>query len=74
MEKVDFFEIEEHRLKHLEFTRKVLELKRKYSQNEEPTPLELLSFLCSWWKNHIVAEDKKIVSYAKAQRKTSQSL
>ncbi len=53
---------EKHKQQHEELKKQVITLKDKVEQGEEITT-ELISFLRSWLKKHILHEDKKYSSF-----------
>ena len=50
--------IHQHKQMHIELTRKVLEFRENARSGQEVKAKELLDFLCSWLKNHIMVDDK----------------
>ena len=50
--------IHQHKQMHIDLTRKVLDFREKAREGQEVKAKELLDFLCSWLKNHIMVEDK----------------
>jgi hemerythrin len=47
-----------HSKLHLDLTREVLKLRENARAGQEVKAKDLLDFLCSWLKNHILVEDK----------------
>ncbi|HHB92162.1 MAG TPA: bacteriohemerythrin [Thioploca sp.] len=54
----DYPDYEKHKAQHELLKKQVVELKNRIEQGEEIT-IELISFLRSWLKKHILQEDKK---------------
>ncbi len=52
-------DIEEHRREHFSFVRKTLQLQKDYLQDKADITLDVLQFLVSWLKNHILGMDRK---------------
>lgn len=63
MREMAFPEVDEHCREHLNFTNKVLALRKKYSQDHMLDSSEVLNFLCDWLRNHIIVNDKEIGEY-----------
>lgn len=52
-------DFEEHRREHFSFVRKTLQLQKDYLQGKADITLDVLQFLVSWLKNHILGTDRK---------------
>ncbi len=52
-------EYPEHKARHEELTKQVIELHNKLKKEQIPISMELLSFLRKWLTNHIQMEDKR---------------
>lgn len=50
---------EDHRREHYEFVRKTLELQKDFLQKRADITRDVLQFLISWLKNHILGTDRK---------------
>ena len=57
--------LDEHCQEHLAMTKKVIEFKKDYSENNEINSAEVLNFLCDWLKEHIAVSDKKLKMHIK---------
>lgn len=58
-EKYDYEHKEAHILTHKKFVRKSYEFKRDVQKNSTLVAIQTLSFLRTWWRNHIVHMDKR---------------
>jgi len=63
MKKHGFPEVANHRAEHEEFVRNVTEFIEKYRAGKAGVPVELLLFLQSWLKQHILITDKAYSSF-----------
>ena len=59
MEKCGFAGFSEHKEEHLKFIEKIFQLIEDMHIAREETSRELLDFLWSWLRNHILVTDKK---------------
>ena len=57
MRRENFPALDKQRREHLDMTGQVLEFRKNYSQNLEVSPSEVLGFLCTWLKSHILESD-----------------
>ena len=48
-----------HKTKHLEFTKKVTEFKEGFNKGKISLSIEIMDFLSNWLQNHIKVIDKK---------------
>jgi hemerythrin-like metal-binding protein len=55
--------IHQHKQMHIDLTKKVVDFREKARQGQEVKAKELLDFLCSWLKNHIMVEDKEFGAF-----------
>lgn len=65
MEKSGYPDLPQHRIKHVELTRQVLEFREKARGDQQLEASELLDFLCDWLRNHMMVFDKEIGKYLK---------
>ncbi len=61
--------IEAHIEIHRSYRKKVVELCQRTTSRDEAVPLELLSYVTSWWNSHILSEDKAYSSRLKGSQK-----
>jgi hemerythrin len=57
--------LEEQKAAHASYTKKVLELKKKFDTGQLALSVETMNFLKEWWTKHILEMDKKYSSYLK---------
>ncbi|MFC1608626.1 bacteriohemerythrin [Patescibacteria group bacterium] len=60
-EQFNYKDSEEHIEEHRNFTAKVLDLQKRYKNNEFEISLELIDFLEDWLLNHLIDLDGKYV-------------
>lgn len=65
MEKSGYPDLPQHRIKHVELTRQVLEFREKARGDQQLEASELLDFLCDWLRNHMMVFDKEVGKYLK---------
>lgn len=65
MEKSGYPDLPQHRIKHVELTRQVLEFREKARGDQQLEAIELLDFLCDWLRNHMMVFDKEVGKYLK---------
>lgn len=58
-QKFDYKEKNAHKLEHDNFVRKAVEFKKSYDSGNTVISSEVLNFLSTWIKNHILVSDKK---------------
>jgi len=58
MQKINYPSLHEHRQEHLNLTSQVLDLKERYTSDNDLDSQEVLNFLCDWLKTHIIISDK----------------
>ncbi len=63
MKKHRFPDLAKHRAEHEDFARKVTEFIEEYRAGRAGVPVELLLFLQSWLKQHILVTDKAYSSF-----------
>ena len=63
MNKINYPEIEEHRVLHGKLTSHVVAILLRLKSEQEVSIYELRSFLKDWWNEHIGEEDRKIGRY-----------
>ena len=63
MKKCSYPGLTRHSNQHILLTRQVLEFREKFRLEHEVQSKELLDFLCSWLKNHIMVDDKEFGEY-----------
>ncbi|MDH5299640.1 MAG: bacteriohemerythrin [Desulfobulbaceae bacterium] len=56
-------EFDRHHLAHLEFIEKTLDFQIRFADHDRNLHMEMLAFLISWLKEHILETDKKYFSY-----------
>jgi hemerythrin len=66
MEKYDYPGYIEHREEHLKFIETVFQLIFDFHEGKKSTSRELLAFLWTWLKNHILGTDKKYTAPLRA--------
>jgi len=59
----NFSEIKSHLATHTGFVQKIEKFRHAYYQNKEEVSEELLDFLISWLKDHILKSDKELASF-----------
>lgn len=64
MENCSYPELQEHKTEHLDFTLKMLDFTEDYKDKDKLSS-EILDFLKTWIKEHIIGTDKKYVPYIK---------
>jgi len=57
MRRENYPALEKQCREHLEMTGELLELRKNYAKSHEISPSEVLGFLCTWLKNHILESD-----------------
>jgi len=58
-EMFDYPQKEEHKLKHIKYTQKVLDWYIQYNNSKIGISLEVTDFLVNWWTNHILNIDRE---------------
>lgn len=61
MEKHEYPQLDEHRRKHWDLTKKVMEFREKHNRGEVGVATALLTFMSEWLTDHVKAEDQKYV-------------
>jgi len=56
-----------HRVEHHEFTEKLARFKREFRNGKSDVPVQLLLYLQSWLRDHILASDKACGGYLNAR-------
>jgi hemerythrin-like metal-binding protein len=68
MKKHAYPELDAHKAEHLRLGSQVLELSElRHHENKIPTP-ELMSFLCTWLREHLAGTDKKFGQFLESSR------
>ncbi len=63
MEQLNYPVLEEHKVKHENFVKKIEDLKNRFQAREKNVRGELEDFLLQWLVNHIAQEDAQIKNY-----------
>lgn len=60
-----------HRQKHLQFTKKYIKFKEKFTKgaDKEKLIIEIENFLSVWWRNHVMNEDKQYQIFLNKKQK-----
>ncbi len=61
MEEFDFEYKDEHKKAHNSFVEKVIELTKKYEEDNVETCFELIDYLEDWFITHVTGEDRRYV-------------
>jgi hemerythrin-like metal-binding protein len=64
LQRIEYFEREEHIEQHTMFIFKINELQQAYEGNEIELTRSLIVFLGKWLLHHVMEEDKKYAQYA----------
>jgi len=70
MKKHGYSEIKHHAEQHLVFVEKLVTFREEYAKDPHDINSSLLEFLKDWLLNHILKEDKKLVSFLNDQDST----
>ena len=54
-----------HKREHEEFTKRVLDFQAQYHEGASAISVELVEFLVTWLKNHVMGSDKKYAPFMK---------
>ncbi len=65
MQSIGFPEIEQHKKQHTYFESQVVELETAHYEGNDRTAESLLSFLRTWFLEHILEQDKNYAPYVK---------
>ncbi len=63
MKKAEYPNLEEHKAKHRELTRKTRELAEQCCGTDADISRETMAFLKNWWIDHIIARDMRYKTY-----------
>ncbi len=63
MEQISYSELEEHRVKHLNFVKQLKTFKADFQARKNDVTEKLTTFLTQWLLNHIAVEDVQIKQY-----------
>jgi hemerythrin len=70
LNRIEYFEREEHIEQHAMFTFKINELQQAYGGNQMELTKSLIVFLGKWLLHHVMEEDKKYALYAQKINQT----
>ena len=71
---IHYVRFKQHKALHSEMNRKVAYILMKLRNDEVVSPREILSFLISWWTEHIAGEDKLIGPAVASAEKVEQTV